>query len=87
MIGCDTCEEWFHAACFNIKLSEIEDIQNFPFVCPKCQEKVKKLAPTSSMTENSKQKLGTESQKDKKRNLKEKSKLEIVSQRSTTGKV
>lgn len=41
MIGCDTCEEWFHAACFNINLAEIEDIQNFPFVCPKCQEKVK----------------------------------------------
>ncbi len=67
MIGCDTCEEWFHAACFNINLAEIEDIHNFPFVCPKCQEKVKAQALASS-TENVKLKAGLEALKDKKRN-------------------
>ena len=32
MIGCDSCEDWFHASCFGIVLSQIlEDIENFPF--------------------------------------------------------
>lgn len=31
MIACDVCEEWFHAKCFDIVLSQIVDIQNFPF--------------------------------------------------------
>lgn len=34
MIGCDQCDEWFHAACFGINLASIADIQNFPFACP-----------------------------------------------------
>lgn len=68
MIGCDTCEEWFHAACFNIKLSEIEDIQNFPFVCPKCQEKEKAKSQVPPAEDKSKPKTVSESLKDKKRN-------------------
>jgi len=39
MIGCDTCDEWFHASCVGINLAEIVDIQNFPFICPKCADK------------------------------------------------
>lgn len=39
MIACDVCEEWFHAACLNINLTEIADIANFPFTCPACKEK------------------------------------------------
>jgi len=39
MIGCDKCEEWFHAKCFNINLLEIPDIEHFDFLCPDCQKK------------------------------------------------
>ena len=43
MIACDYCEEWFHAHCFGINLSEIVDIANFPFSCFDCSSKVKKV--------------------------------------------
>lgn len=43
MICCDICDEWFHAACFNLNLLEIVDIENFPFQCPECQAKIKKI--------------------------------------------
>ena len=39
MIGCDKCDEWFHAKCFGINLLEIPDIEKFEFVCPGCRPK------------------------------------------------
>ena len=36
MIGCDKCEQWFHAQCFSIDLLSIPDIDKFDFLCPDC---------------------------------------------------
>ena len=87
MIGCDKCDEWFHAECFNIKLSEIVDIQSFPFVCPQCLKKSqieehKQTNPTlpDNLPEN--QKDGV----DKKRTGKERQKQELFSQKSNNSK-
>jgi hypothetical protein len=70
MIGCDSCEDWFHAPCFNINLAEIEDIANFPFSCPDCK-KVAEQRDSSS-----------EKSLTKRRQIKEKAKMELVAQKS-----
>lgn len=40
MIGCDMCNDWFHARCVNITVAEAERIKNF--VCPPCRAKQNK---------------------------------------------
>jgi len=39
MIGCDTCDGWYHWPCVGIKEEPAEDVQWF---CPKCQAGSKK---------------------------------------------
>lgn len=42
MIGCDECEEWYHAACLGLKVTDYEGDRKF--VCPRCvaEKKLKK---------------------------------------------
>jgi hypothetical protein len=72
MIGCDSCEDWFHASCFSINLAQIEDIANFPFQCPDCKKAAEQRESSS------------EKSLAKKRQIKEKAKTELVTQKSVT---
>jgi hypothetical protein len=38
MVGCDTCDDWFHGRCVNFTVSDIES----GFLCPYCSEKTGK---------------------------------------------
>ena len=34
MIGCDECNDWFHASCVGLSVSEAEKLEKF--LCPSC---------------------------------------------------
>lgn len=41
MIGCDTCEEWFHGRCVRVsaKMGKKLEQEHKPFICPLCADK------------------------------------------------
>ena len=39
MIGCDYCEEWFHASCLNLSKKDVEQITKVKWMCPNCELK------------------------------------------------
>ena len=40
MIGCDTCDNWYHASCVNLDFAKVLPIiDSFPFICPECVKK------------------------------------------------
>lgn len=39
MLACDSCDEWYHGRCVNIKQDEAENID---YICDKCKNKGKK---------------------------------------------
>ena len=40
MIGCDTCDNWYHASCVNLDFAQVLPIiDSFPFICPECVKK------------------------------------------------
>jgi hypothetical protein len=44
MIGCDECDNWFHPQCLEklgVKVSEIQNIADFPFSCRDCIKRKK----------------------------------------------
>merc|ERR1719189_2620975 len=45
MIGCDFCEEWYHAKCLNLSDSKIEELEESDWQCPQCPNAVGNLSP------------------------------------------
>ena len=40
MIGCDTCDGWYHPKCVGVDYEKIlPNIDSFEFICPKCKIK------------------------------------------------
>lgn len=37
MIGCDKCDEWYHPACVGLDITQIPNIEEYDFICPKCK--------------------------------------------------
>ncbi len=78
MIGCDSCDEWFHASCFDINLAAIEDIANFPFQCPDCQK-----AAAQPAEQHKQESTLSERSLSKKRQIKEKTKMGTLPPKSS----
>ena len=40
MVGCDTCDEWYHASCIGIDFLEVLKAGDagYPFICEKCKK-------------------------------------------------
>ena len=61
MIGCDTCDNWYHASCVGLDFAEVLPIiDSFPFICPDCELKAaaKKLKNVKGPVAESKKKPG-----------------------------
>ena len=60
MVGCDTCDEWYHASCVGIDFLEVLKAGDagYPFICEKCKKQAdskSKKAKQNKKQETSKQ--------------------------------
>jgi hypothetical protein len=65
MIGCDTCEDWYHASCVGIDFAQVLQAGDagFPFMCDLCKNKAdSKTKKTKALKkqENAKKTLAKE---------------------------